>query len=557
MTPMIFNVAPKTARILTTALTLTFAWVCMRSATASPQASSIPTADEAAAAKPIEISDDPGALDPATLMAPRLAASTTVEFDKISMKELYRWLQEEQKLSVSVDATAMKEKGILSSELVTDRLNTEPLYLILDRLKSLGIGWYEEGGDLFLTTTEATGQKMMTVSYNLGELLDAGFEGERIVEAISSATGSTLIEQGDQDGAVVLLGDVVFVRQTQQVQREVRGLLAGLKKTGRRTLTMAPPQHALLREKLQQKISITLEEVPLSEAITEIARVSGADIRANSAELKKAGVRDRSPISIEMTDQKLSLVLQSALSDFKLTWLVQDGVVWVVQNSTAEAATRTAIYDVRDLCRDEAESEALMYALMEQAGGSWEDNGDKQGVLLFARPGILVVRHTEQMLDSVLQLLENYRTALRESKPRKKLGPDPKEVVTYYYRLPTEMAQDLEQHLTEMVRTETWKSENTPDAPGTIRILKSTSDLLDTHGRSAVTAKETAGQNAGHVLVVDNSVLIIRQLREVHEEIDRLLDKLTTGERPVDPNAMGGGMGGGGGGFGGGFFDVR
>ncbi len=557
MTPMIFNVAPKTARILATALTLTFAWVCMRSATASPQASSIPTADEAAAAKPIEISDDPGALDPATLMAPRLAASTTVEFDKISMKELYRWLQEEQKLSVSVDATAMKEKGILSSELVTDRLNNEPLYLILDRLKSLGIGWYEEGGDLFLTTTEATGQKMMTVSYNLGELLDAGFEGERIVEAISSATGSTLIEQGDQDGAVVLLGDVVFVRQTQQVQREVRGLLAGLKKTGRRTLTMAPPQHALLREKLQQKISITLEEVPLSEAITEIARVSGADIRANSAELKKAGVRDRSPISIEMTDQKLSLVLQSALSDFKLTWLVQDGVVWVVQNSTAEAATRTAIYDVRDLCRDEAESEALMYALMEQAGGSWEDNGDKQGVLLFARPGILVVRHTEQMLDSVLQLLENYRTALRESKPRKKLGPDPKEVVTYYYRLPTEMAQDLEQHLTEMVRTETWKSENTPDAPGTIRILKSTSDLLDTHGRSAVTAKETAGQNAGHVLVVDNSVLIIRQLREVHEEIDRLLDKLTTGERPVDPNAMGGGMGGGGGGFGGGFFDVR
>ena len=46
-------------------------------------------------------------------------------------------------------------------------------------------------------------------------------------------------------------------------------------------------------------------------------------------------------------------------------------------------------------------------------------------------------------------------------------------------------------------------------------------------------------------------------VREVHEEIDRLLDKLTTGERPVDPNAMGGGMGGGGGGFGGGFFDVR
>ena len=310
----------------------------------------------------------------------------------------------------------------------------------------------------------------------------------------------------------------------------------------------------LLHEKLLQKISITLEEVPLSEAIAEIVRVSGADIRANAVELKKAGVRDRSPISMEMSDQKLSLVLQAALSDFKLTWLVQDGVIWIVQNSTAEAATRTATYDVRDLCRDAAESEALMYALMEQAGGSWEDNGDKQGVLLFVRPGILVVRHTEQMLDSVLQLLENYRTALRESKPRKKLGPDPKEVVTYYYRLPTEMAKDFQLHLAELVRPGTWKSENNPDAPGTIMILKSTSDLQQTFGKTAVHSKGSSDAGSGYIMVVDNSVLIIRHMREVQEEIDNLLDKLTTGSRPVDPNAMGGQ---GGGGFGGGFFDVR
>lgn len=553
MTPLSSKVAPINASMLVAALTLLFVWISPQVLEASPQASETPKADEAAVAKPIEILDDPKSLDPATLMEPRLAAPTTVEFDKVSMKEFYRWLQEEQKLSVSVDATAMKDKGILSSELFSDRLDNEPLYLILDRLKSLGIGWYVEDGDLFLTTTDAASQKMMTVSYNLGELLDAGFEGERIVEAISSATGSTLIEQGDKDGAVVLLGDVVFVRQTQQVQREVRGLLAGLKKTGRRTLTMSPPQHALLREKLLQKISTRLEEIPLSEAIAVIAAGSGADIRINAAELKKAGVRDRTPISIEMTDQKLNLVLQSVLSDLKLTWLVQDGVIWVVQNATAESATRTAIYDVRDLCRDAAESEALMYALMEQAGGSWEDNGDKQGVLLFARSGILVVRHTEQMLDNVLQLLENYRTALRESKPRKKLGPDPKEVVTYYYRLPTEMAKDFQLHMPELVRPGTWKSENNPDAQGTVMILKSTSDLQQTFGKTAVPSKGGRDAGSGYIMVVDNSVLIIRHMREVHEEIDSLLDKLTTGERPVDPNAMGGMQGG----FGGGFFDVR
>ncbi len=535
-----------------------FSFSQCHNAFAAPQDVATQQSADAPSAK-IEIADEPKSIDPATLMNPRLAEPTTIEFDGVSLKELHRWLQEEQKLSVSVDAASMKEKGILSSELVTDKLNNEPLYLILDRLKSLGIGWYEEDGDLFLTTTDATRHTMMTVSYNLGELLDAGFEAERVLECISSATGSTLIENGDEDGSVVLLGDVVFVRQTQHVQQEVRGLLAGLKNPARRTLTLDPPQHAALREKLVQKISLTLEEVPLSEAIEEIARVSGADIRLNAAELKKAGVRDRSPVSIEMVDQKLSIVLQSALSELKLTWLLQDGVIWVVEKSTAESAVRTAIYDVRDLCRDREESEALKYALMEQTGGSWQDNGGDYGVLLFARPGILIVRHTEQTLDSVLQLLENYRTALRQSKPRKQAGPDPKEVITHYYRLPTDMAQDLQLHLGELVRPETWKSENRPDAPGTIMILKSTSDLRDANGRTPVSSKGTApAQEPGHILVVDNSVLIIRHMREVHEGIDMLLNKLTTGERPMNQRSgFGGGGQGGQGGFGGGFFKIR
>lgn len=517
-------------------------------ANASPQAAVTPAAEVPAVL--IQISDEPRALDPATLMDPRLAAPTTVEFNGVSMKELYRWLQEDQKLSLSIDAAAMKEKGILSSELVTEKLNSEPLYLLLDRLQSLGIGWYSEGGDLFLTTTDAASHQMSTVSYNLGELLDAGFEGQRILEAITSATGSTSIEQGDDEGAVVLLGDVVFARQTQHVQREIRGLLAALKKTGRRTLIMDPPQHAALREKLLQRISVTLEEVPLNEAIQQIANAAGADIRINAAELKKAGVRDRAPISIEMADQKLGMVLQSALSELKLTTLIQDGVIWVVQNKTAESATRTAVFDVRDLCRDDAESEALRFALTEQAGGSWEDNGEGTGTLLFARPGIMVARHTELMLSSVSQLLENYRTALRESKPRKPTGPDPKELATFYYRLPTDMAKDIQANVKDLVRPETWKSDQQPQAPGTMKLMKSTSDLLDAQGRTAVGSKIPTGD----VLVVENSVLIVRQMREVHTELDDLIDKLTRGERPIDPNA-GGGQGGQG--FGGGFFDIR
>ena len=85
-------------------------------------------------------------------------------------------------------------------------------------------------------------------------------------------------------------------------------------------------------------------------------------------------------------------------------------------------------------------------------------------------------------------------------------------------------------------------------------ILKSTSDLLDAHGRLAVSSKgSNPAQESRHVLMVENSILLVRQMREVHEEINDLLIKLTTGTRPVNPNYGGGQQGG----FGGGFFNVR
>ena len=500
----------------------------------------------------IEIREEPKSVDPVTLVNERLAQKVTVDFSGSSMKELYRWLQVEQKLSVAVDSAEMKTAGILPSERYTEMLSDEPLYLLLDRLKSFGIGWYQEGDDLFLTTTTIADSHLTTVSYNLGELLDAGFDGDAIVEAISSATGGDWVASGAEDGAVVLLGDVVFVRQTEAIQREVRGLLAGLKTPARRTLTLDQPQHAELRQKLSEKISITLEEVPLVDAIAQVAQAADADIRLSGVELRAANVRDRVPVTIELTDQKLQIVLSSLLSEFNLSWVIQDGVIWIVQESTAAMTTRTAVFDVRDLCRNNDESTALQGALVEQSGGKWIDNGDEIGVIHFPRPGILVVRNTEDMLNRIQQLLENYRTALRGSKPRVATGPDPKEVLTYYYKIPTRMAEQLESALPTLVRQETWKTPQQPDAKGTILNLASTDDVVA--GRSVKGGKEVPLTASNEDLVVQHSVLVITQMREVHKEIDGLLNKLMRGERPPG-EISGGGLGGGG--FGGGFFSTE
>src|SRR5262249_37884501 len=150
-----------------------------------------------------------------------------------------------------------------------------------------------------------------------------------------------------------------------------------------------------------------------------------------------------------------SIVLQALVVNWDFTWILRDGVLWITSRKEAEALRKTAVYDVRDLCRDDRESSALQHAIVGQTQGPWATDRTQGGSLTFARSGILVVRQSEHGLSGVLQLLENYRTALRASKPRVYKETDPKEVVTVHYRLPTIMANELEGLLPALIRTET------------------------------------------------------------------------------------------------------
>lgn len=525
---------------------------------AAKSSTSSDTSDDAAASPAVEIADEPRSIDPASVVGSRMAKLLTVEFSGVTLREVYRWLQDEQKLSVSVNAAELNAAGILSSDIVTEKLSNEPLYLLLDRLRSLGIGWYEDDDTLFLTTAKKADQEMVTVPYNLGTLLDAGFDGEEVVETIRSTISDTDDGKDEGDDAIVLLGDVVFIRENQRGQREVAGLLEALRKPARKTRTLDPPQHDTLRNSLEEKFSLTLQEVPLNDAVEEISKTSGVSIRLNPQELRKSGTRDRTPVTVELKDQKLRVVLQAMLSELKLTWLIRDGVIWVVSQDTADGSALSAVFDVRDLCRDLDESEALSDALQQQAGGEWTEIDGTAVSISFAKPGIMVVRHTGQMLTNVERLLGNYRQALRESKPRETTKLDPDEVLTYYYKLPTPVASDLLTYLPSAIRPETWQSEAQPQAPGTILRLASATDLHETYTR--VSGADKSGPlKVENRVVIENSVLIIRQTRQVHGEINTLIDKIVAGDRP--PRNEGGGQGGGGlgggmGGFGGGFFSV-
>lgn len=564
--------------VITASLWLTLSSVVaaqFRAAPPAPSPSIVAEAGDAPPASQIVIADEPTTVDPATIVPPKLTVPVTVKFEGQSLKEIVKWLQDEQQIVVVLEIRAFDEAGIPTNEPLFDHLNAAPLYLLLNRLSAQGLAWYVEEDVVYITTIEDADLRHVTLPYNLGDLLDAGCQPDDLQQAIRSCTSGAWEDVGGEGGALAMLGDVAFIRQPQHVHREVGGLLAAMRNHGRRTFTLDPVQHEVLRQKLQDTITVDFEQTSLEQAVRELARISQIDIRLEKVALEDAGISVRSPVTLKLKDQPLQIALRVMLEEFGSMWILRDGAIWVTTREEAALIQKTAVFDVRDLCRDQGESFALAAALMEQTTGEWEETDGIGGSIEFPKPGVMVVRQTERGLDAVLQLLESYRLALKASRPRKR-GIDPHEVVTRYYRLPSAVARDLAPLLPTLVKPESWTTEKHPDAPGQVLfMIASRPDVMhaSSPAQAPINPKEPPPPAAESTVLLDTTVLAIRQTREVHDKLVQLVLKIEQGDSqnyaPVGGPAggMGGGMGGVGmggagmggmgGGFGGGFFSIQ
>lgn len=513
-------------------------------------------ADAAAPSLKIEIADEPRAIDPVTLMPPALAKAVSHEFKKTPLRDLIKWLQNEQQLTVIVDTKVLSDEGILLSQQIDERLVNEPLYLLLDRLQALKLSWYLDDGNLYLTSADQAKLHTVTWQYNLGDLLDAGYKTESILDTIEQSTSGPWDVDEPGTGTLVQLGDVLFVRQTEPMQREVSSLLTALLHHGRRTLLMDCPQHAAIRAKLDQKISVNFDELSFEEAVTQLATLAGVDIRIDRSSIELDASR-RQVVTLVANDQKLGTLIRRLSTDAEYTPMIRDGVLWVTTHDAESSRYRTAVFDVRDLCRSQEESEALTDAIMSQTKGPWDVDEPGTGTLIFPQPGTMVILQTEAELNEVLDLLETYRSALRASKPRvAKAGSNPKDdILTHYYRMPTVMAHDLSTKLPELVAPGTWKTPELPKNVGTLHMVFSKAQVQTL---SAPQSKESPSPEASAMISTPYSVLIIQQTREVHAEIYQLIQKIENGDSPhltkdgKIPQSSGGQQGG----FGGGFFQA-
>ena len=496
------------------------------------------------AAKPeaakVVIADEPKLVDAATLVDAKLRQNATVTFEEASLSEVAAWIQKTTGFNVALDVRSLEAAGLDGDSPITERLQDAPIYLLLDRLERFDIAWRLQ--DRVLTLDARSGaQTHFNIQYNVGDLLDQGFEGDELQSVLRENSGVTDWSQDGGTGQIALLGDVLFVRQTSRNHRRIAGLLEGLRKPARRTVIDEPVVHVAIRASLDRPANVKFAAKPLAAAIEELSKNAAIDIRLDRIALRSGKITERTPVTFELTEQSLRTTLNLLVAKYKLSWVVRDGAVWITtdEESRNPANLRSAVFDVRDLCPDTNMSTELGMAIQDQADScSWEDDGDI-GSLAFAKSGIMVVSQAERGLDSIQTLLENYRVALRNSKRRVNPDSDPESVIKRYYRMPTEVAVDLEKELPTLLAPGTWKSEKTPMGVGSIRRLQS--------WRAAAPTTD-ASKGEVNTDATSYSILIIEQKRKVHTEFADLLHKIQFGEGGP---AFGGGMGGMGGGMGG------
>lgn len=488
----------------------------------------------------IVIADEPVAIDPATAVPDKLAGLATVRFDGTALEDVAKWVQQETGMIVSMDRNSLNSAKILPSEPIYDELKNSPIYLLLDRLRVKGVAWEFKNKQVHLTALRDEAH-LSTAQYNVGDLFDADHLAELLQATIVHTVDPNSWDEAGGNAGIVVLGDVLFVRQSYANHRRVTCLLAALRKHGRRTMIDDVPVHQAIRQSLEKNISVQFREKPLINAVEALKSQCDVDIRVDEQSLSTAGIPIRQPVTFELTEQTLRSALDLMLPSYGLAWQIREGVLWITTQKSVEEQAKTCVFDVRDLCQDRNETSSLQDAIQSQTDpNSWEGS---PGYIEFPVPGIMVVHQTEQRLDSVLALLENYRTALRASKRRVRPDTDPKALVTRYYRMPATVADDLETMLPDLIERDSWKSVN-PTAVGTIRKIKSW------NGQAIGGA---AKGNESNLVPVPYSVLVILQTREIHDQIPVILSRIEQGDNIIG----GGGMGGmGGGGFGGGFFSV-
>lgn len=474
----------------------------------------------------------PKPAEPFSILPEKLLAESEVEFIDTPLKDALDFLEDAHKTKVILKENALQEEGVAIDEPINLKAKS-PFYLILNRmLKPLGLAWYYEHEILFVTTQVVADENLSTKYYPAKPLLDLGLSELQIINLIEQETSGPWQNIDGTGGQALFLGQTLAVRQTFHVHVEVAAILEALKKLNQPgLLRLEPKEHEKLRHALASPTEVEFIDTPLRDVADFLSDSHKVPIVLDEGTLQEEGVAVDEPINFQLSGKTLQTTLELILEPLGLEAILQDGTILITTHITAEETLTTVIYNVKDIADSESAIGQLADEIQAVTKGPWQNIDGTGGNMFMLKSGTIVVRQTEPVHQEIEKLLETLR------RNDIKLKPLPPEIITQIYRMSADTAEDLLTTLPEFVAAGTWQDEKNKTGPGTIRKVAAGQTFVKYPGAEeseqskskpkpeAKPAEKLMAEKAAEpqYIVVPQAVLIIRQTKEVHREIDRFL----------------------------------
>lgn len=285
-------------------------------------------------------------------------------------------------------------------------------------------------------------------------------------------------------------------------------------------------QAAEITQKLRSRTTVNFDNTTLADAIDFLKHQANVHIEFDRAALDDLGLVTDKPVSLIAKGVTIHSALSLVLHPIDLTYTVEDGYVWITSRDRAAGKLKTRCHDARGVVDLPAEFDAdqldtefdtlseLIVATI--APDSWDDVGGEGSIAVFPRKGVIVCSNTREVhaeVDAFLNVSRKVRATSRHSAPKD----------------PNSTARD-----TATTRVYIFQEHVKADA-----IASTIRELIDPDSWS----------DGAFTKVVQNR-LIIRNSRQVHNRIRRLLAALRI-DLENEPDGRNGGEGGG---MGGGMF---
>lgn len=415
-----------------------------------------------ATTEPAPAAPRPSTMSPAAFL-PKELRQTLGSDERVSLKELVRLLSE-QGIAAVLDKTLLDTPEFVESPSVVLRPDL-PVFLLLDQQLTkaeLLQDWSLDRGIVRIAPVDLLNQRLTTEYYDVADLKAFGALRD-LVQELPLVTGGEesgpWVDWHGSGGSIQLLGDTLVVRQTFRVQLELKCLLDALRREEPEVYVAVTEEDLALQQALRnQRVTADFDGVPLQKVLRHWQEETGLPIDIDQLRAADRGIRIDEPCHLRLPELPLEQTLEILLSRMNLDAIVANGRVLVTSEDYASERLHIVVYDVRDILTTLDDMTPLVNAIENHTGheayGPWVNVHGNGGNLVVPLSGKLVVRQTQPVLEEIHNLITARRTSLRKHPLPKPV--DPNRVISRYYRVPDQTADDLLTFLPASVRPGTW-----------------------------------------------------------------------------------------------------